>query len=121
MVGAWTKLAPTKSFVGMTLEQFNAAIQPSLDARKHIADLTNEMTQALDDRDDADKNSLPLPLPPLPHQPRAGDEQHQTIRKRHRCSSHRPQHADHDARQKIADAVDRRQHSKPHAVMFLVH
>ena len=62
VVNAWTKLAATKTFAGMTLDQFNTAIKPSVDARQAIIDLDNEMTNALDTRDDADKDSLALVL-----------------------------------------------------------
>ena len=41
----------------MTLDQFTAKIQPSLDARGHIDDLENDMTAALVERDTADVES----------------------------------------------------------------
>ena len=56
-VSAWQTLRPSKSFGGMTLEQFKAAIQPSLDARQHIESLEAELIAAQDERDDADKVS----------------------------------------------------------------
>ena len=56
-VSAWQTLRPSKSFGGMTLEQFKAAIQPSLDARQHIESLEAELIAAQDVRDDADKVS----------------------------------------------------------------
>ena len=55
-------LVPTKSFNGMTLDQFKAAIKPSLDTRASITGLQAQMTQLADDRDDADKISYPLAL-----------------------------------------------------------
>jgi len=54
----WQTLAPDKSFGGMTLAQFQAAVQPSLDARQRIDTLEEEMRQALTDRETADENSL---------------------------------------------------------------
>jgi hypothetical protein len=51
---AWKELRPTKSFAGMTLAQFTAKIQPSLDARDRIDSLEEEMTAALVQRDTAD-------------------------------------------------------------------
>lgn len=59
VIDAWTTLASDKSFGGMTLEQFKTAVKPSFDTRATITTLENKMTQALDDRDDADKVSSP--------------------------------------------------------------
>jgi len=55
---AWKDLRPTKSFAGMTLEQFTAEVKPSLDARDEIATLENKVIEACDQRDDADKVSM---------------------------------------------------------------
>jgi hypothetical protein len=55
---AWEDLRPTKSFAGMTLEQFTAKVQPSLDERAEIDTLNNKLIAAADRRDDADKESL---------------------------------------------------------------
>lgn len=55
---AWEDLRPTKSFAGMTLEQFTAKVQPSLDARAEIDTLDNQLIAAADQRDDADKESM---------------------------------------------------------------
>lgn len=55
---AWETLRPTKSFAGLTLAQFKAKVQPSIDARTSIATLENQMASALDKRDDADIASL---------------------------------------------------------------
>lgn len=55
---AWEDLRPTKSFAGMTLEQFTAKVQPSLDARAEIDTLDNKLIAAADQRDDADKESM---------------------------------------------------------------
>jgi hypothetical protein len=54
----WESLAPTKSFFGMTLDQFKTAVQPSRDARERIKDLENQLTQAINERDAADEVSL---------------------------------------------------------------
>ena len=58
MLNGWETLAPTKSFGGMTLAQFQAAIQPSLDARQQIEDLDDQRLQAIATRDTADDVSL---------------------------------------------------------------
>lgn len=55
---AWEDLRPTKSFAGMTLEQFKTKIQPSLDARASIDTLNNQLIAAADQRDTADIESL---------------------------------------------------------------
>ena len=54
---AWKELRAAKSFAGMTLAQFTAKIQPSLDARERIDELEEEMTAALVQRDKADVES----------------------------------------------------------------
>jgi hypothetical protein len=51
---AWKDLRKTKSFAGMTLEQFTAKIQPSLDARAALDTLDEQTTAALVERDTAD-------------------------------------------------------------------
>jgi hypothetical protein len=35
---AWANLAPDRSFGGLSLEQYRAAVKPSLDAREQISD-----------------------------------------------------------------------------------
>ena len=59
LIDAWTDIAPDKSFGGMTLAQFKAKVKPSFDKRAVITSLDNQMTQAQNDRDDADKVSSP--------------------------------------------------------------
>ena len=54
MINAWESLAPTKSFGGLTLEQFKALADPAQTARGRISDLESQMTQAINDRDSAD-------------------------------------------------------------------
>jgi gas vesicle protein len=54
MLNAWQTLAPEKSFGGMTLAQFQAAVQPAQAAREQLADLEDQIKQALTDRDNAD-------------------------------------------------------------------
>jgi hypothetical protein len=57
-ISGWESLAPTKSFFGMTLEQFKTAMQPSLAARELIKDLENQLTHAINQRDAADEISV---------------------------------------------------------------
>ena len=58
LIKAWETLAPDASFGGMTLTQFKAAVKPSFDQRDIIDTLNNQMTAALDNRDDADAVTL---------------------------------------------------------------
>ena len=58
VVKAWGDLRKTKSFAGMTLDQFKAAIKPSLDARDALGTLADQTTAALVERDDADAASM---------------------------------------------------------------
>jgi hypothetical protein len=55
---AWKDLRPDKSFAGMTLVQFTAKVQPSLDARDAIDTLDNQLIAATDQRDTADVVSM---------------------------------------------------------------
>jgi hypothetical protein len=52
---AWANLAPDRSFGGLSLEQFRAAIKPSQDARSQIGALENQLRAVYSDRDDADE------------------------------------------------------------------
>lgn len=57
ILNAWETLAPKAAFGGMTLDDFKAAIQPSLQARDTIATLEAQLIAAQDQRDIADANS----------------------------------------------------------------
>lgn len=54
MINAWRALAPDKSFGGMTLAQFEAAGEPSLTARRRIAELESQLSQKIAEREAAD-------------------------------------------------------------------
>ena len=58
VIKAWEDLRKTKSFAGMTLDEFKAKVKPSLDARDAIGTLENQLIAAADDRDDADIVSM---------------------------------------------------------------
>jgi hypothetical protein len=58
VLNPWKDLASTKSFGGMTLEQFEAKIKPSLDTRQQVTQIENQLAQAITLRDDADEVSL---------------------------------------------------------------
>ncbi|PYS89882.1 MAG: hypothetical protein DMF64_16425 [Acidobacteria bacterium] len=54
MLTAWRTIAPTKSFGGMTLAQFEAVAAPSLASRQRINELEDETTREKASRDQAD-------------------------------------------------------------------
>ena len=58
ILAAWSALRPTASFGGLTLEQFKAAIQPSLDARSAMVEAMSQFTAAMVQRDNADAAAL---------------------------------------------------------------
>lgn len=58
VVTAWETLRPEKSFAGLTLTQFKAAIQPSLDTRAQVETLKDQIAAAQTAREEADKTSI---------------------------------------------------------------
>ena len=58
ILNAWQTLAPTKKFAGMTVEEFDAFIKPSFDARDQLDVMDDQRTQVMNTRDDADQASL---------------------------------------------------------------
>ena len=60
VVDAWQAIRPAKQFAGMTLEQFKAKVQPSLDSRGQLVNLHNQATDSRTLRRQADAASLGL-------------------------------------------------------------
>ena len=58
VLNAWRNRASKKSFGGITLEEFEAMVQPSLDARERIAKLQDQLKAEQNRRDDFDKASM---------------------------------------------------------------
>lgn len=58
IVNAWRTLAPSKVLAGMTLQLFEEACFPSKEFRGLVKQLEDQMTQAINDRDAADENTL---------------------------------------------------------------
>jgi hypothetical protein len=58
VLNAWTDLRPAKSFANMTLAEFTAKIQPSLDARAALKTLGEQTTAGIVTRDTADVGSM---------------------------------------------------------------
>ena len=59
-ISSWETMAPTKSFGGLTLDQFKTQTKPSFTVRETIANLDAQMTQALNERATVDETSLGL-------------------------------------------------------------
>ena len=60
VIDAWTTIRPTKTFSGLTLEQFKAQVQPSLAARDQLVTLSNQTTDSRMQRRLSDGASLKL-------------------------------------------------------------
>ena len=58
ILNAWQTLAPTKSFGGMTLTQFQTAAQPAKEIRRRIEELEDQRAQAIDQREATDEAVL---------------------------------------------------------------
>lgn len=59
-ISSWETMAPTKSFGGLTLDQFKTQTAPSFTKRATIASLEAQMTQEINERATADETSLAL-------------------------------------------------------------
>ena len=59
-ISSWETMAPTKSFGGLTLDQFKTQTAPSFTKRATIANLDQQLTQEINDRATADETSLGL-------------------------------------------------------------
>jgi hypothetical protein len=60
LIDGWTTLRPTKSFAGMTLDQFKAKVQPSLDTRSQLTTLRSQTTDSRLQRQQSDSASLEM-------------------------------------------------------------
>jgi hypothetical protein len=58
VIKGWETLAPDKSFGGMTLAQFKAAVKPSFDTRDELATLESQVQSKQVERDTVDVASL---------------------------------------------------------------
>lgn len=58
VVKAWETIAPTKSFAGMTLDEFKAQVKPSLDARDSLQTADTQRTETKVQREQNDEKSL---------------------------------------------------------------
>ena len=57
VVSAWTELAPTAQFAGLTLAQFEAKVKPSYDTRTEVSTLETQLKAARQSRRNADEVS----------------------------------------------------------------
>jgi hypothetical protein len=60
LIEAWTVHRPKKSFGGMTLPDFNAAIKPSIDVRQQIEETRVQLGALLVKRAEADRAAMPV-------------------------------------------------------------
>jgi hypothetical protein len=60
VIDAWEQVAPESSFGGMTLPEFKAATQPSIDERQNAADAVLARRAAIARREMADRESRAL-------------------------------------------------------------
>ncbi|MGI9087264.1 MAG: hypothetical protein ACR2HH_05920 [Chthoniobacterales bacterium] len=58
VLSAWKTLTPTKSFGGMTLDQFETKVQPSLDAREAVTTAKTQRVDAQTKRTGSDAENL---------------------------------------------------------------
>jgi hypothetical protein len=58
IINAWETIAPTKTFGGMTLEQFKAAVKRSYETRQELHDLESRLQAKLVERDQSDVESM---------------------------------------------------------------
>ena len=54
VINAWTELAPTAQFAGLTLAQFEAKVKPSFDTRTEVSTLETQLKAARQSRKNAD-------------------------------------------------------------------
>jgi len=54
ILDAWGELAPTATFAGLTLAQYQAKVKPSFDTRAQIVKLETELGALKDQRDQVD-------------------------------------------------------------------
>ena len=57
LIAIWAELRATRTFAGMTLEQFKTAVGPSLDARARLATANKQAEEAIVARDNADQQA----------------------------------------------------------------
>ena len=74
---AWETLRPTKSFAGMTLEQFKAKVGPSLTTREQIAALRDQTVHSRAERrrhDEASNGLASLVVNAIKGDPEEGED-----------------------------------------------
>lgn len=59
-VDGWRSLRPTKKFLGLTVDEFEAELKESFNTRNEIVDLENKLTGARNNRAEADVIGLAL-------------------------------------------------------------
>ena len=59
-VSVWRSLRPTKKFLGLTVDEFEAGVKGSLDARDAVTEAEARLTAAINARNAADTENLAL-------------------------------------------------------------
>lgn len=59
-VSVWRSLRPTKKFLGLTVDEFEAELKASHDARDAVSEAEARVTAAISARNEADAESLAL-------------------------------------------------------------
>ncbi len=59
-VSVWKGLRPTKKFLGLTVEEFEAGLKDSFDARDAVTEAEARLTAAINARNAADEENLAL-------------------------------------------------------------
>ena len=77
LIAAWETLRPTKSFAGMTLEQFKAKVGPSLTTREQIVALRDQTVHSRAERrrhDEASSGFASLLVNAIKGDPEEGED-----------------------------------------------
>ncbi len=59
-INSWRSLRPTKKFLGLTVDEFEAELKPCFDAREEITDLEAKLLGSISQRNGADQSGEAL-------------------------------------------------------------
>jgi hypothetical protein len=60
VVSVWRSLRPTKKFLGLSVEEFDAELKPCFEARTNVSAAEAKLTGAINSRNEADQAGLAL-------------------------------------------------------------
>ena len=58
VVSVWRSLRPSKKFLGLTVDEFDAELKPAFDARNAVSAAEAKLTGAINSRNEADEAGL---------------------------------------------------------------